>query len=363
MTDLAVVGGGAIGLASAWRAAQRGLTVSVVDAAPGSGASHAAAGMLCPVTEVHYGEEPLLALNLESASRWPAFAAELAADSGIDVGYRAEGTLAVAFDDDLRSLEELLRFQQSLGLPAERLRARECRWVEPHLSPRIRGGAFFAGDHQVDNRRLVAALIEACQRRGVRMVPIPAVTVRGDGVGLEDGSAVPARQVVLAAGCWSSELAEVPVRPIKGQILRLGFEPAAPPLTRNVRGLAAGRSVYLVPRAAGELVVGATAEELGYDTTVTAGTVHELLRAAMDLVPGVGELRLLETHAGLRPGTPDNAPIIGRSPADERLVYATGHHRNGILLTPVTADAVTSLVVDGVLAPEVAPFGIGRFHR
>jgi len=365
MTDVAVVGGGVIGLACAWRATQRGLAVTVVDPAPGSGASHAAAGMLCPVTEVHYGEEPLLALTLDSARRWPSFAAEITHESGIDVGYRTEGTLAVALDDDdVRALDELLRFQQSLGLTVDRLRSRECRSLEPQLSPRVCGGAVFHGDHQVDNRRLVTALLVACERRGVDLVRCPATSVTADGVVLGDGSVVPAGRVVLAAGCWSAALAdEVPVRPVKGQILRLGFDPADPPLVRNLRGLADGRPVYLVPRAHGELVVGATVEELGFDTTVTAGAVHELLRAASDLVPGISELRLVETHAGLRPGTPDNAPVIGPSRHDPRTIYATGHYRNGILLAPVTADAVGALLVDGASVPEVAPFGVGRFER
>lgn len=365
MTDVAVVGGGVIGLACAWRAAQRGFAVTVVDPAPGSGASHAAAGMLCPVTEVHYGEEPLLALTLESARRWPDFAAEVTDASGIDVGYRTEGTLAVAFDDDdLRALDQLLRFQQSLGLAVERLRSRECRSLEPRLSPRVRGGVVCRGDHQVDNRRLVAALLVACERLGVDVLRRRGASLTEDGVVLGDGAVVAAERVVLAAGCWSTALAdEVPVRPVKGQIVRLGFDPADPPLVRNVRGLAEGRSVYLVPRAGGELVVGATVEELGFDATVTAGAVLELLQAASDLVPGVSELRVVETHAGLRPGTPDNAPIIGPSRQSPRTIYATGHYRNGILLAPVTADAVGALLADGALIPEVALFGVGRFQR
>ena len=357
MSEVAIVGGGVIGLACAWRAAGNGASVTVFDPAPGSGASYAAAGMLCPVTEVHYGEEPLLALTMESARRWPSFAAELVEASGIDVGHRTEGTLLVAFDDDdLRNLDELLRFQRSLGLDVERLRSRECRALEPRLSPRVRGGVFVAGDHQVDNRRLVAALLEACRRRDVRFEQRSVETVRDDAL-------TDAPHVVLAAGCWSAALDDVPVRPVKGQILRLRFDPADPPLTRNVRGFAEGRSVYLVPRADGELVVGATMEELGFDTTVTAGAVHDLLRAATDLVPGVSELELFEAHAGLRPGTPDNAPIIGVSPRDERVLYATGHHRNGILLTPVTADSIGSMLAGGGVPAVVAPFGVERFTR
>lgn len=372
-SDVVVIGGGVIGVACAWRLAQRGASVTVVDPAPGSGASHAAAGMLAPVTEVHYGEEPLLGLNVESAGRWPGFAAELTEASGVDVGYRAGGTLAVAFDDDdLRALEELRRFQESLGLGVERLRARECRAREPWLSPRVRGGVLAEGDHQVDNRSLVRALIVSAERAGVvfvheRATRLRVVADRAVGVTTVD-QFVSSGVVVLAAGSWSAGLdgvppdAAPPVRPVKGQILRLLFDPAAPPLTGNVRGLAAGRAVYLVPRANGELVVGATVEELGFDTTVTAGAVHDLLRAAIDLVPGVGELELVESVAGLRPGTPDNAPIIGLT-ALEGLVAATGHYRNGILLTPVTADSITSVVVDGVALPVAAPFGPGRFQR
>jgi len=355
VSKVAVVGGGAIGLACAWRAAQRGLGVTVIDPAPGSGASHVAAGMLCPVTEVHYGEEPLLALTLDSSRRWPSFASDLEAASGVDVGYRTDGTLAVAFDDDdLRALEELLRFQQSLGLSVERLRSRECRAFEPQLSPRVRGGLFVAGDHQVDNRKVVLALLEACRRAGVVF----------DASAVHDLSQVQADQIVLAAGSWSAALDdEVPVRPVKGQILRLHFDPDDAPLTHNVRGLAEGRSVYVVPRADGELVVGATVEEQGFDTAVTAGAVHDLLRAATDLVPGVAELELVETLAGLRPGTPDNAPVIGVSRRDPRVVHATGHYRNGILLTPVTADAVAAILAGEGVAAVVAPFSVERFAR
>lgn len=355
MRTVAVIGGGAIGLASAWRAAQRGCEVTVFDPAPGRGASHAAAGMLAPVTEVHHGEEALLALNLASARRWPAFAAELAEATGVDVGHRRDGTLVVAVDgDDLRALEDLARFQLALGLDVERLRSRECRALEPRLSPRVRGGVLARGDHQVDNRRLVAALLAACRRAGVRVE-----RRRVDAV-----DALPHDRVVIAAGCRSSLLAaRVPVRPVKGQILRLRFDPADPPVTRTIRGMAEGTPVYLVPRTGGELVVGATVEDRGDDTTVTAGAVAELLDAAIALVPGVRELELAESIAGLRPATPDNAPIIGPSPGQDRVVVvATGHHRNGILLTPITADAVAALVADGGVIPEVAAFGPGRFQ-
>lgn len=370
-SDVVVIGGGIIGLASAWRLAQRSLSVTLVDPAPGSGASHAAAGMLAPVGEVHYGEEPLLALTLAAAHRWPAFAAALTEASGIDVGYRTDGTLTVAYDDDdLAAVEELRRFQASLGLGVQRLRAAACRDREPSLSPRLRGGVLVDGDHQVDNRAVVRALLAAAERAGVVVVREPATglsIVAGRAAGIRTpGRALPAGTVVLAAGCWSATLAGIPpdvvppVRPVKGHILRLHGDPAAPLLAASVRGLVAGRSVYLVPRLGGELVVGASVEELGFDTTVRAGPVLALLDAATALVPGMGELELVEATAGLRPGTPDNAPIIGPSALDG-LVVATGHYRNGVLLAPVTADAVAGMVADGATPPAVAAFAPGRF--
>ena len=366
--DAVVVGGGVIGLGIAWRAALAGMTVTVVDDAPGRGASWAAAGMLAPVTEVHYGERPLLRLNLAAAARWPSFAAEVEEASGQPVGYRPGGTLAVARDaDDNAALEDLYRFQLRCGLEVERLRSRECRQLEPGLAPSIRGGVLASGDHQVDNRALVQALLVACQRAGVRLVAgrVAELAVDGDrvtGAVLAGGERLAAGTVVLAAGCWSGALgglgakALVPVRPVKGQLLYLRG-PADQPLCQgNVRGL----EVYVVPRGDGRVVVGATVEEQGFDTRVTAGAVHELLRAALELLPDVAELELVETVVGLRPGSPDNAPMLGPAgPAG--LVVATGHYRNGILLTPVTADAIAELLATGRVPEVIAPFGPGRF--
>jgi glycine oxidase len=366
--DVVVVGGGAIGLAIAWRAAGAGMAVTVVDERPGRGASWAAAGMLAPVTEVHYGERSLLALNLASASRWPGFAAELSEAAGRSVGYRPGGTLAVARDaDDNAALEDLYQFQLRCGLEVERLRSRECRRLEPGLAPSIRGGVLAAGDHQVDNRALVEALLVACQRAGVRMVKDRATGLatkadRVTGVVLAGGGTADGGSVVLAAGCWSGSLgglaAEVlpPVRPVKGQLLYLRGPAEAPLCSHNVRGL----EVYVVPRGDGRVVVGATVEEQGFDTRVTAGAVHDLLRAALELLPEVAELELAETVCGLRPGSPDNAPMLGPA-GPEGLVVATGHYRNGILLTPVTADAIAELLAGGRVPELIAPFGPGRF--
>jgi glycine oxidase len=363
-----VVGGGVIGLGIAWRAATAGLAVTVVDDAPGRGASWAAAGMLAPVTEVHYGERPLLGLNLAAAARWPSFAAEVEEASGQEVGYRPGGTLAVARDaDDNAALEDLYRFQLRCGLEVERLRSRECRQLEPGLAPSIRGGVLAAGDHQVDNRALVEALMAACSRAGVRMVAgrVAELAVRGDrvtGVVLAGDERLAGGAVVLAAGCWSGGLGGVaaealpPVRPVKGQLLYLRGPATEPLCQRNVRGL----EVYVVPRGDGRVVVGATVEEQGFDTRVTAGAVGDLLRAALELLPDVAELELAETVVGLRPGSPDNAPMLGPA-GPEGLVVATGHYRNGILLTPVTADAVAELLATGRVPDLIAPFAPGRF--
>jgi glycine oxidase len=365
-----VVGGGVIGLGIAWRAALAGMAVTVVDQAPGRGASWAAAGMLAPVTEVHYGEQALLALNLAAAARWPGFAVELEEASGRPVGYRPAGTLSVARDaDDNAALEDLYQFQLRCGLEVERLRSRECRQLEPGLAPSIRGGVLAAGDHQVDNRALVEALLAAGHKAGVGLVEDRAVQLATDGdrvtgVVLAGGERLAAKTVVLAAGCWSGGLGGLaaealpPVRPVKGQLLHLRGPADQPLCSRNVRGLEA----YVVPRSDGRVVVGATVEEQGFDTQVTAGAVHDLLRAALELLPDVAELELVETVAGLRPGSPDNAPMLGPAGPDG-LVVATGHYRNGILLTPVTADTVAELLVTGRVPGLIAPFGPDRFAR
>jgi glycine oxidase len=370
--DVIVVGGGVIGLAIAWRAAQTKLSVALVDDEPGQGASYAAAGMLAPVTEAHYGEEPLLTLNLESARRYPLFVEELEAVTGMTVGYRSSGTLVVAADeDDTAAIGELFRFQRELGLPVQRLRRRECRELEPLLTPRIRGGIVTEVDHQVDSRRLVAALLAAGERAGVSLHRRRASGLRVDGnrvVGatFADGEVLEGPTVVLAAGCWSAQLeglpssARPPVRPVKGQILRLRTAPDRPLLARTVRGLVHGTSVYLVPRADGEVVVGATVEERGFDTAVTAGATYELLRDAAEIVPGISELEFVEARAGLRPGSPDNAPLLGPA-AIEGLVVATGHYRNGVLLTPVTADVIAEVLVTGRAPGLIAPFSPVRF--
>jgi glycine oxidase len=452
-TDALVIGGGVIGLAIAWRAAQRGLRVTVADPAPAAGATHAAAGMLTPVAEAAYAERELFGLGRASLDRYPAFTAELTGLTGLPTGFAPTGTLQVAYDgDDLAMLIEQHRLQESFGRAATRLTARECREAEPMLDPAVRGGLLAAGDGSVDPRLLAAALLAAAGQAGVRVVRQRATEIILTGSGttgsgttgsgttgsgttgsgttgsgtagaaaaagavLADGSTVRARWVVLAAGWQSAVIGGLPpgtappVRPVKGQILRLrprpgagrpgagrpeagrpeagrpgagrpgagrpgagepgaggreagrpgAGEPGTALLTRTVRGLVRGSSVYLVPRADGEIVVGATQEELGADTTVTAGGVWELLRDARLLVPGITELELAEAVAGLRPGTPDNAPVLGPA-ALPGLVLATGHFRGGVLLAPVTAEVIAEYLATERVPELARPFTVARF--
>jgi glycine oxidase len=371
--DVIVVGGGVIGTAIAWQAAAAGLDVVLVDPGQQDAASLVAAGMLAPASEALFGEGELLGLNLLAVARFGSFAAELEEASGAQVGLRREGTLAVAYDPgDHAALLRLTAFRRSVGLDAEELSSRACRELEPFLAPDVHGGVLFAGDWSVDNRRYMAALAEAARRAKVRFVRdrVLALQVsdgRASGVRLAGGANIGSAQVVLAAGCWSAAVAGLPdalaavIRPVKGQLLRLRHPAGlAPVLSHTIRSIVRGADVYLVPRADGEVIVGATSEERGADRTVTAGAVHDLLHDAMSVLPVTSELILAETCAGLRPGTPDNGPVVGRCGPDG-LLLATGHYRNGILMSPVTADAAVALLAGQAPAPEWEPFTPQRF--
>jgi glycine oxidase len=329
-----------------------------------------AAGMLAPMTELHYTETPLLRLMLDSVARYPAFAAELTAESGRPLGFEECGTIAVAWDAaDLAALRDLHAFALGLGVEAHLLTGRELRAAEPALAPGLPGGLLAPGDHQIDPRLLRAALLSAGQACGVRVEKANASVLvdrdRVRGVRLDNGTTIDTAWVVVAAGCWSGRVegippdAVAPVRPVKGQTLRLRL-PGPPRLNHVVRAAVKGTAVYLVPRADGQIVVGATSEEVGFDQQPRAGAVYELLRDAQSVLPELGEAVLEEVSTGLRPGSPDNAPIVGPTSV-AGLIHATGHHRNGILLTPVTADGVAALIVDGALPDVLTPFGPQRF--
>jgi glycine oxidase len=359
--DLAVVGAGAIGLAVAWRAAQRGLRVLVLERSdhPGAGTSSVAAGMLAPISEAMASEQPLMRLGMASVEAYPDFVAELSEASGMDTGYLRCGTLLGARDrDDAEWLERERELRETLGLAVRRLRASQTRELEPALAPTLRLGLEVPDDHAIDPRKLTAALAEALIRAGGELrtsTAVKAIAIaheRVTGLTLADGSEIGADNVVVAAGPWSSSLdgipegARVPIHPIKGQILRL-HDPAGPGLLTRVLRMTGG---YVVPRGDGRYVIGATMEERGFDRTVTAGAAFELLRNAFELLPSVTELVIDELSAGLRPATPDNAPAIGPGSV-EGLHWAAGHYRHGILLTPITAE----LVVDGLTGDPAVP--------
>ena len=368
--DVAVVGGGVIGLSVAWRAAQRGMRVVVLERAqPGGGASWVAAGMIAPISEARPKEQSLLRLSMESARAYPEFVAELRAESGRDPGFLSCGTLAAARDrDEAEALERELAMRVGLGLSVRRLRPSEARRLEPGLAPAVRLALDVPDDHVIEPHALTAALSEALGRAGGELRAgreVAEVCVsdgRVSGVRLASGDSIEADQVVIAAGVWSSSLAgipadaRVPLRPVKGQTLRM-HDPSGPGLLTRVLRMSPG---YVVPRGDGRYVLGATMEERGFDTTITAGAIFEQLRDAIELVPGIGEWVIDGLVAGLRPGTPDNAPVLGPG-AVEGLQWATGHYRHGILLAPITADVLATTLA-GEAAPEIAaPFDASRF--
>ncbi len=373
--DVVIVGGGVIGTAIAWRAAIQGLSVILIDPdRDADKASLVAAGMLGPVSESVFGEQHLLNLNLLSVGRFPGFNQELEDATGLATGLRTEGTLAVAYDSgDLAALRRLTEFRHSIGLKAEALDAKQCRALEPFLAPATRGGVLAAGDLSVDNRRYLTALKAAAEKAGVRHLTGTATTITAkDGharvsARLDQAQAptdIAARDVVVAAGFATRDLEGVPnairqaVRPVKGQLLRLRHPEHLPRVaTHTIRATVQGRDLYIVPRADGEVVVGATQEERD-DRDATAGAVHDLLRDAVIALPAISELILAEINVGLRPGSKDNGPIVGR--VTEGMVVATGHFRNGILLSAATADAVAAILAGADPDPAWAPFRPGR---
>lgn len=374
--DVVVVGGGIVGLTAAWRAARAGASVTVLDPSPGDGATHAAAGMLAPVTEADFGEERLLRLNLASAALWPGFAADLEAASGVPVGLERSGTLALAFDaDDAALLRRVLALHAAWGLGSTEVAPARARALEPLVGPRVAAAAHVPGDHQVDPRAvhralraaLAAAGVAVVRRRGVRLVRAGGAVV---GVHDDAGRRHAAGLVVLAAGHASGDLVAdlpdvvVPTRPVPGTTLRLAAPPDAAP-AHVLRGTVQGRPVYVVPRAPGpdgvrEVVVGATQDERDDDRRPRAGGVFALLRDARALVPALDEADFVEATHRARPGTPDNLPLLGPSGV-AGLLLATGHHRNGVLLTPVTAAAVDAALAGRPLPDAVAAVDPRRF--
>jgi glycine oxidase len=372
--DVLVVGGGVIGLAVAWRLARRGHSVQVLERetepSPQRTAALASGGMLAAAAEMQFEEPDLYAFSRESLRRWPGFARDLEADAGTSVGYRDEGTLIVAVDrDDAEALRRVYRFQREEGAPVSWLAPAEALDLEPFLSPKIAGAVHSPEDHQVDNRALMAALWQALPpcalRAGVEVATIEPDAER-PAVRTASGERIEARVIVLAAGAWVRQITglptPLPIRPVKGQLLALEM---VPPF--ELRHVVRGPRGYLVPKADGRLAVGATAEEMGFDTRVTGGGVYRLLDAAVEMVPGVEELPLVATFAGLRPAARDHLPVLGFGAAPG-VALAVGHYRHGVLQAPITADEVAKVVATRLAGRDetsdwLTPFSPVRFDH
>lgn len=372
--NIIIIGGGVIGLGIGWQLAKAGASVTIYERdRAGRAASWSAAGMLAPLAEAHTEEPELLQLGSKSLVLYPQWVKELETEAQMSIGYRVEGTLIVGLEaDDADQLRHLYEAQQHLGVDVNWLSGREARNIESSLSPYVTAAIHCKTDYQVDNRMMVDALQRAYQVCGGLLhenIPIKRIVIENGvvtGVQTQQGFQE-SDIVVLSAGCWSAQIEGLPdaiippVRPVKGQMLALQMEEGIEIKTviRTVRARYP-TPVYLVPRSDGRLIVGATSEEMGFDTRLTAGGMFELLRGAWEAVPGVYELPILETWAGLRPGSRDNAPILGKTPV-ENLIYATGHYRNGILLTPITAYEIAKLILTGETSETIAPFQLDRF--
>ena len=368
-----IVGGGVCGLGVGWKLAKTGKRVVLFEKASlRQGATWVSAGMLAPQMELNDEKEAFMRLGRDSLRRWPNFREELEADAGMSVDYQDDGTLFAAFDrDSVAQLRELYEDMITEGLEVEWMSGSKAREMEPRLSRRASAGIYSAIEHQVDAAAVGDALIRAFQKCGGEIrdhTPVESIMVRNGravGVQLEEETAE-GSAVVVAAGAWSGMLdaagiAPAPVRPMKGQIFAFQMAPGDPLIRRVVWALSDGEFVYLAPKSDGRLVVGATIEERGFDMRRTAGAAVKLLRPACEVLPELRELPLATWNVGLRPGSRDNAPILGKTSV-EGLFMATGHYRNGILLAPITAEEVSAAVLTGETGGAIAPFGLERFQ-
>ncbi len=372
---IVIIGGGVSGLAIGWRLAQAGQNVTVFERNKAAMESTwAAAGMLAPQIEAEYGEEMLLPLTMASRKIWPDFAKELEVETGISIDYRREGTIQVSLNrDEQEQLDHRFSFLTRNQLEVEKLSAYEVRRVEPHISRAVTGGIYSPQDHQVDNRALAVALQIALEKAGgvlreqsaVEEIVIDKDCVTGV---IVNGDKIKVDHVVVAAGAWSRNIPGIPensrppVRPLKGQMLALEMPESAPLIAHVIWG--PGNSivsdVYLAPKSDGRLIVGATVEEMGFDKRMTGGGLLEILRAAWEVLPGIYDLPVIDSWSGLRPASRDDAPILGSS-GIAGLTYATGHHRNGILLSPITASEISSYIIEGKGSNLISSFSVGRF--
>jgi glycine oxidase len=369
--DVAIIGGGVIGCSIAWRLGQAGLGVIVLERNRiGREASYAAGGILAPLAEAD-SDDDFFKLSVASLALYADFTSELREVTGIDLEYRTEGTIYLALsDEDELEMERRWQWQSSAGLHVERLDPDYVRKLEPLANPALRWALQFPDDHQVDNRRLMIALAAAAQKTGVEFwtgTEVRHLLIEGSErrvVGVStDRSKLQAKFVIIAAGSWSSllrdeagqPLANFQIEPVRGQMI--AFEMPAPPIGHIIYS----RKGYVIPRLSGILIAGSTIEYAGYDKSVTAGGMASIIAHATEIVPAIKDLAIVETWAGLRPHAPDDWPVLGLDPQINGLIYATGHYRNGILLAPITAKAISELIIRGESSVNLVPFSITRF--
>lgn len=365
-----IVGGGINGLSIGWRLAQSGYAVTVMESGEaGHGATWASAGLLAPHIVVSSPmEEQRSRLVLASHKMWADFARELEEASGMSIGYRTEGSLVTACDEaGLDHLHEHIALQKQWGIDLQLLSGDEARKLEPQISTDVIAAVFSPIDHQVDNRLVAQALKMALLRAGGDLrehTPVTEIVIEDNMIrGVRaDHELLSADCVILAAGAWSQTISGLPavalppVRPVKGQILAVQMPPDAP----LVRHLIWGHDVYMIPRLDGRLIIGATVEEQGFDTRLTAGGVLGLLQSGCATIPAVRDLPIHEMWVGLRPGSADDAPILGPTPI-QGLIVATGHFAHGIVLAPITAQAISHLVLTDETLDSIRPFSLSRF--
>ncbi len=365
-----IIGAGIIGLSIGWYLSKEGIDVTIFEKnEAGKGATWASAGMLAARSEIEPGEEYLLQLLIDSKNLWPSFAEELIQESKIDIGYRKEGTILIALDyDDASKLKSHYNYLKKIGIDVEILSSEKILEIEPFLNPNLIMGLYSKEDHQVDNRLVTLALKEAFIKSGgilKERTEVKKVVITNDEI-----EGIIAKDefykfdfVILSAGAWSPLIEGIPkhvippVRPVKGQALSIQMDPSNP----IIKHVIWGPEAYLVPKNDGRLVVGATVEEVGFDNNITVSAVYSLLKACWEMVPSISEFPIKEIWSGFRPGSRDDAPILGPTRI-KGLIMATGHHRNGILLAPITAKGITEFIVKGVLPSYIKRFTLDRFN-
>jgi glycine oxidase len=355
-SDVVVVGAGVIGCAIAYELASRGASVRIVDDRPaGLGATQASAGILAPYIEARDGG-PLLELTARSLQLFDAFVDRVVRDSNIPVKYQRSGTLDVAFHGDaVRMFAATAEMLAGRGIEAHVLEGADARAAEPLLSPAALGGLLIPTHGFVAAAELTNALAAAALARGAIVLlsgRVRKISPSGTDLIVETATeSLPAAAVVVAAGSWSGGIAieqadaSLPIKPIRGQLLHLSWCGAAP------KRVIWGERCYAVPWGDGTVLVGATVEDVGFDERATVAGILGLLEAACELLPAARDAGLTAVKVGLRPASPDELPLIGRSRLLPNLMYATGHYRNGVLLAPLTAQLVADAVLDGRMDP------------